>query len=60
MAEPASRIEAANSFREPDTPGPRNRAKEKARPKREPSPALKAIEPDEPDEQEKHELDTMA
>ena len=60
MAEPTYRIESATSFREPEPRTPRAAAKEKPRPKplhagTDVVPALAG-----PDEQEKHELDTLA
>ena len=60
MAEPTYRIEAATSYREPESQTPRAAAKQK--------PRLNSSHPDsssipavaEPDEQDKHELDTLA
>jgi hypothetical protein len=61
MAEPTSRIEQASSNREQPPQGTLNRGK----PKRRPNVKLQAapigtVEPAESDDEEKHELDTMA
>ena len=60
MAEPTSRIEPATSYREPEARTPRGAASEKSRPK--PSIAAPSAVPalGDDDEQEKHELDTLA
>jgi len=60
MAEPAARIALPTAYREPESSLPRGRAKEKPKPKSALSPDLANIEPGEPDDQEKHELDTIA
>lgn len=60
MAEAASRVDAATSYRERDPAGSRRKKNEKPPPKPGADPSLEALEPGEPDESEKHELDTMA
>jgi hypothetical protein len=59
MAESTARIESIHSRREPEPQTPRSLKREKARPK--PTPVSTPEEaPAEVDEQEKHELDTLA
>jgi len=59
MAEPTSRIERANSFRDPEPPPQRGRTKQKVRLK--PAPIEPSDQPTaDAEEQEKHELDTLA
>lgn len=60
MAEPASRVDAATSYREREPAGSRRKKNEKSQPKPGADPSLEALDPGEPDESEKHELDTMA
>jgi hypothetical protein len=61
MAEPASRIESASSYREPDGNRPPVAAKEKTRSKAKAvGSLLDRLQPDEPDESERHQLDTLA
>jgi hypothetical protein len=59
MAESTSRIESIHSRREPETQTPRGRMKEKVRPKPAPVDPLDEA-PADAEEQEKHELDTLA
>jgi hypothetical protein len=62
MAEPTSRIERSSSYRDPEAQPQRGRPKHNARPK--PAPPLEPELADQPsagaEEQEKHELDTLA
>jgi hypothetical protein len=64
MADAASRIEPVTSFREPEGGTGSGRTKEKARAR--PKPAVVGagqehlVESIEPDESEKHDLDTLA
>jgi hypothetical protein len=59
MAEPTSRIERANSFREPEAQPQRPRTKAKVRPKSAQDETADQGAAD-AEEQEKHELDTLA
>jgi hypothetical protein len=60
MAEPTSRIEPATSYREPEARTARRSTNEKAgaKPRSATSAAIPPLAED--DEQEKHELDTLA
>ena len=60
MSDSTSRIERATSFREPDSQTPLRPAKEGPRPR--PSRAGTAVAPSlaPPEEEEKHQLDTLA
>jgi len=60
MAEPAARIGSPTAYREPEGSPSRGRSKEKPRPKDPASSDLTRIELGELDEQERHELDTIA
>ena len=61
MAEPAARIEPASSYREPDPRAAQGRMKEKFRLRMRSRPEPPDLsEPDELDDPEKHELDTLA
>lgn len=61
MAEPTSRIERASSNREQPPQGTLSRGKQKRRPSEKLQAApIAPVEPVEPDDEEKHELDTMA
>ena len=61
MAEASSRIERANSYREPEPQAQHGRTREKVRRKSAPAPLESGDQaPAEPEEQEKHELDTLA
>jgi hypothetical protein len=61
MAEPAARIESASSYREPDADKPSPAARQKRRPKAKAVGASRdRSEPDELDDSEKHQLDTLA
>lgn len=67
MAEPTSRIEAANSFREPEGQPGSGRNREKARPRvkpvriaAEPADLPESAESDEVDDRDQHQLDTLA
>ncbi|HTV59241.1 MAG TPA: hypothetical protein VMJ93_10250 [Verrucomicrobiae bacterium] len=60
MAEPAARIGLPTAFREPEGAPARGKSKEKPKPKLASNLGLASIDPGEPDEQDKHELDTIA
>ena len=61
MAEPASRIESATSYREPEGNKPSLAARERLRPKAKAMGASRERpETEELDDSEKHELDTLA
>jgi hypothetical protein len=60
MAEPTYRIEAAASYREPESQTPRAAAKQKPRPNSSHPNSTTVPAVAEPDDQDKHELDTLA
>jgi hypothetical protein len=61
MAEPTSRIDPASSYRESEARTPLGGMKEKTRPKSKSRAGQAELpEPDELDDPEKHELDTLA
>lgn len=63
MAEPASRIESATSYREPDGNKPSIDSKEKEKPRfkvKAAGASRERAEHDDPGDSERHQLDTLA